>query len=169
MERLDEQGEVVQEAIGDALCLTLCHADGEAVAQVEATQGVAAVDALSGEYMLRMTDSDASRLGVQPESRVFALPSAQETIVFASERTRVILSSVDENGAPAAGAVYQLTDGAGARFEVTCDGDGMAVSPLLTPGEVIVETLDAPQGYADAAALSVTAAAGEAAHATVVH
>lgn len=168
-ERLDEQGETVQETMDGALRLTLCRADGEAVAQIDAAQGLAAVEALSGEYTLRLSDSDAQKLGVQPESGVFALPSAQETVVFTAERTRVVLSSVDENGAPAAGAVYQLTDGAGARFEVTCDEDGMAVSPLLTPGEVTVETLDAPQGYADAAALSVTAEAGRAAHAVLVH
>ena len=169
MERLDEQGEIVQEAMSEALHLTLYRADGEAVAQLDSAEGLATVDALSGEYTLRMTDSDAVRLSVQPESRVFALPSAQETIVFASERARVILSSVDENGAPAAGAVYQLTDGAGARFEVACDEDGMAVSPLLTPGEVRVETLDAPQGHAGASPLSVTAEAGAATRATVVH
>lgn len=169
LEQLDEQGETVQETMGDALRLTLCGMDGEAAAIVDAAQGMAIVEALSGEYTLRMEESDAARLGVLPESRVFALPSAQETVVFASERARVLLASVDENGAPAAGAVYQLTDGAGARYEVICDEDGLAVSPMLTPGEVTVETLDAPQGYADAAPISVMAQAGEAAHVTVTH
>ncbi|MGN0774933.1 MAG: SdrD B-like domain-containing protein, partial [Candidatus Ventricola sp.] len=169
IERLNEQGEVEQETMSEALVLTLQNAGGEAVAQMDAAQGLATVDALSGEYVLRMSESDAARLGVQPVSRAFALPSAQETIVFVSERTRVILSSVDENGAPAAGAVYQLTDGAGVRYEVACDEDGMAVSPLLLPGEVTVETLDAPQGHAGAAAQTVTAEAGKAARVTIVH
>ncbi|MGN1368773.1 MAG: SdrD B-like domain-containing protein [Aristaeellaceae bacterium] len=169
IEHLNEQGEIDQETMGEALTLTLLDAHGEAAAQIEAAQGMAAVDALSGEYTLSMTEHDAARLGVQPVSRVFALPSAQETIVFASDRARVILCSVDENGASAAGAVYQLTDSTGARFEVACDEDGMAVSPLLTPGEVRVETLDAPQGHAGAAAQTVTAEAGEAVRAEVVH
>lgn len=169
LERLDEQGETVQETMGDALRLTLCGAGGEAVASVDAADGAATVEALSGEYTLRLEESDAARLGVLPESRVFALPSAQETIVFAPDRARLILASVDENGAPAAGAVYQLTDGAGAHMEVTCDEDGMAVSPLLVPGEVTVETLDAPQGHAEAEAVCVTVQAGEAAHVTVAH
>ncbi len=165
----DEQGEAAQETMSETLTLTLMTEQGEAAARIEAAQGLAEVDALSGEYTLSMTEKDAARLGVQPVSRVFAMPSAQETIVFVSDRARVILSSVDENGAPAAGAVYQLTDGAGARYEVTCDEDGMAVSPLLAPGDVAVETLDAPQGYAIAAQKTVTAQPGEAVRVTVAH
>lgn len=166
---IDEQGETVLETLDAALTLTLMNEQGEAVAQVEAAQGGAVVEALRGVYTLRMNESDAARLGVQRDSLAFELPSREESVVFAAESTRVILASVDENGDPAPGAVYQMTDSAGARYEVACDADGMAVSPLLAAGEVTVETLDAPEGYADAAACTVTANPGEAARISMVH
>ena len=166
---IDEQGKAVLETLDAALTLTLVNEQGEAVAQVEAAQGGAAVEALRGVYTLRMNESDAARLGVQRDSQAFELPSREESVVFAAESTRVILASVDENGDPAPGAVYQMTDSAGARYEVACDADGMAVSPLLAAGEVTVETLDAPEGYADAAACTVTANPGEAARISMVH
>lgn len=166
---IDEQGETVLETLEAALTLTLVNEQGEAVAQVEAAQGGVDVEALRGVYTLRMNEGDAARWGVRRDSQAFELPSREESVVFASESTRVILTSVDENGDPAPGAVYQMTDSAGTRHEVACDADGMAVSPLLAAGEVTVETLDAPEGYADAAACTMTANPGEAAHLSMVH
>ncbi len=169
IEQLDEQGQAQQEAMGESLTLTLEDEAGAAVAQVETALGIASIEALSGTYTLRMEERDAHELGVQPVSRPFTLPSVQETIVFPSESTRILISSVDETDAPAGGAVYQLTDCTGARFEVTCDADGMAVSPLLAVGDVTVETLDAPAGHAKADAQTVQAKAGEAVRAVIAH
>ncbi|MBQ4265575.1 MAG: carboxypeptidase regulatory-like domain-containing protein [Clostridia bacterium] len=168
-ESLNEQGEIMQQPISEALRLTLIAADGTAAAELEALQGNVRVEALSGEYALSMLEADAVRLGLQRVSETFELPSDAEAISFASENTRLILSSVDENGEPAAGAVYQLTDSTGARFEVTCDKDGMAVTPLLSPGVVLVETLDAPAGHAPAAQHSVLAEAGVASRVQIKH
>ena len=45
-----------------------------------------------------MDESDAQKLGIQSVSAVFDMPSDEETIRFAAESTRLVLSSVDENG-----------------------------------------------------------------------
>ena len=168
-ESLDEQGEIVQQPVGESLILSLIDADGTVAAELEATQGMVQVEALSGTYTLAMREANAAAMGLQMLSRPFEIPSESETIVFVSENTRIILSSVNEHGEPAAGGVYQLTDSTGARFEVACDEDGMAVTPLLAPGMVAVETLDAPAGHAPAAQQNMIAEAGVASRMQMVH
>lgn len=168
-EEIDESGALVQNALGDAIALTLLDAQGQDVALVNSVSGSVNVEALSGSYTLRMGDDDAQRFGVQPVSFAFDLPSAQDTIRFPAEQTRLLLSSVNEHGDIAPGAAYQITDSVGNRFEVLCDADGIAVTPLLVPGEVRIETLDAPAGHADAQWMTAQAMAGEAAHVQIMH
>ncbi|MBQ7885633.1 MAG: hypothetical protein IJ313_01925 [Clostridia bacterium] len=168
-EAIDENGALIQNAMGEAIALTLVDSQGQDVAQLESLLGIVTVEALSGEYRLRMSDQDAQRLGVQTVSAPLNLPSEQDTIRFPAEQTRLLLSAVNERGDIAAGAAYQITDSVGARHEVICDEDGMAVTPLLAPGEVQIETLDAPAGHAAAQAMTVQAAAGEAAHVQILH
>ncbi|MBQ8617589.1 MAG: hypothetical protein IJ418_08735 [Clostridia bacterium] len=168
-EEIDESGALIQNALGEALALTLVNMQGEEIAQMESTLGIVTVEALSGQYALVMRDQDAHRLGVQSVSQAFELPSPQDTIRFPAEQTRMKLFAVSESGDIAAGAAYQLTDSVGARFEVVCDEDGMAVTPLLAPGDVRIEMLDAPAGHAPAAPMTVQAIAGEAVHVQIVH
>lgn len=168
-EMIDENGALVQGAMGEAMTLTLVDSHGQELGQLESVLGIVSVEALSGQYMLRMGDQDAQRFGVQPMSALFDLPSEQDTISFPAEHTRLVLSSVDERGEIAAGAVYQLTDSVGARYEVSCDADGMAVTPPLAPGDVRIETLDAPEGHASAQVMNAQAVSATAAHVQIVH
>ena len=168
-ETIDENGVIIQRSLAENVSLTLIDAHGQNVALAELMQGIVTVEALSGEYMLCMSNQDAQRLGVQPTSVPFVLPSQQDVIRFPAEQTRLILSSVNEHGDVAAGAVYQLTDSVGARHEVICDADGMAVTPLLAPGEVHIETLDAPAGHALAASMTVVATAAKPEHIQILH
>lgn len=168
-ETIDEEGALVQSAVGDALSLTLVDLQGQDVAQLESTLGIVTVEALSGAYQLLMDDRDAQQLGVQPASAVFDLPSRQDTIRFPAEQTRLRISSVNENGDIAAGAAYQITDSVGARHEVVGDADGLIVTPLIAPGEVQIETLDAPAAHAPAQSVTAYAVAGEAVSVQIVH
>ncbi len=168
-EQIDETGDLIQNPLGETLALTLMNTQGQAIGQMESMAGIVTVEALSGEYVLSMSDQDARRLGVQPVSLAFDLPSQQDTIRFPAEQTRMKLFAVNERGDIAAGAAYQLTDSVGARYEVVCDEDGMAVTPLLALGEVRIETLDAPAGHAPAFAVTAQAIAGEAADVQIVH
>ncbi len=166
---IGEAGDVQQTVLDKSIALTLEDENGQTVAELDATDGAVSVEALSGSYRLRMKEKDAGKLGVQPVSGLFALPSDEEAIVFAADSTRLMIASIDENGAPAPGAVYKLTDSTGKRYEVSCDADGMAVTPLLAVGEVTVETLEAPQAHSAAQALTVSAVSGEAASVQIVH
>ena len=168
-ESIDENGELVQNVISDALPLTLVDMQGQAVAWMDSVLGIATVEALSGEYTLHMEEKDAQRLGLQSASAVFTLPSDQDTIRFAAENTRLILTAVNEQGEPAGNAAYLLTDSIGTRCEVVCDEDGIAVTPLLTPGEVTIETLEQPQGHAPAQTVRAYALTGEAAKVQIIH
>ncbi len=167
---IDEQGELQNRRLEHDVALALTDESGNAAAQLQAQDGYAEVEALSGDYTLVMDGGDAKKLGLQAASGVFALPSDEEAVVFASSRTRVLLASVDENGAPAPGAVYAVTDSEGNRSTVTCDEDGMAVTPLLAVGGMTIETLMVPDGH-DLPQETVTAyaAAGELARVDIVH
>ena len=169
IETIDESGSVVQEAVGEALQLNLVDAHGQDAAQMDSLLGIVTVEALSGEYRLRMSEKDAQRLGVQPISAVFELPSEQDVIRFPGEQTRLRIFSVNERGEVAPSAAYQITDSVGQRCEVICDEDGLAVTPLLAPGEVIIETLDAPQGHAPAEHVVAQAVSSEAAQVQILH
>lgn len=149
--------------------LTLVGETGEELGAVQAGDGAALVEALSGTYRLRMPQEDAARLGVQAESEAFELPGSGESIVFSGVMTRLIILGVDENEAPVGGAVYAVTDEAGNSIEVTTDDSGLAVTPLLTAGTLTVETVTAPVAHDAAFAATVTANAGEAARVTLVH
>ena len=167
---IDEQGELQTRRLERDVALTLTDEKGNVAAQLQAQDGYAAVEALSGAYTLVMDSGDAKKLGLLAASGVFELPSDEEAVVFASNLTRVLLVSSDENGAPAPGAVYAVTDSKGARSTVTCDADGMAITPPIAVGEITIETLMAPDGH-DMPQEPVTAmaAAGEAARVDIVH
>lgn len=168
-ESVDGNGEVVQNALGESLSLVLRDAQGQETAVVDSLLGIVTIEALSGQYTLHVNESDAQRLGIQSSSAAFDMPTDAEVIRFPADHTRLVLSAVDENGLPAPGGAYQLTDSVGMRFEVVCDEDGMAVTPLMAPGEVVMETLDAPAGHAAAAPTSVLSVAGQAASVRIYH
>ena len=159
---VDERGETQLRAIDEALELTLVDHSGREAAQVLAAGGEVPVDALSGSYTLMMDDKDALRLGVLAASEVFELPGAEDAVVFPSGRARLLLSSLNENGMAAPGAVYAVTDSTGERFEIVCDEDGMAVTPLLEPGYVSIETISSPEAHDAAPAVMAEAVAGRA-------
>ena len=166
---VDERGETVRRAVEQPLELTLLDGSGLPLTQVQSAGGEVTIDTLSGMYALEMDMEDAAGLGALPVSGLFALPSAEEAVVFASDRARLMLLSEDENGAPVAGAAYIVTDSAGSRLEVTCDEDGMAVTPPLAPGQVTIETGRAPLGHDATETVLAEAAAGEAVRVRIAH
>lgn len=167
---IGEDGGLQTHRLEKDVSLTLTDEQGNAVGQLQSQDGYVSVEALSGRYTLTVDGGDAKKLGIQTASGVFALPSNEEAVVFASDRTRVLIASVDENGAPAAGAVYSVTDSEGERSTVVCDADGMAITPLLAVGEIAIETKMAPDGHdMPQEPVSILAAAGEAARVEIVH
>ena len=164
-----EDGSLQTQALDAQVDLTLVGQTGETLGAVQAADGAALVEALTGTYRLRMPQEEATRLGVMAESEAFELPGSSESVVFSGIMTRLILSGVDENDVPVGGAVYAVTDGAGTRVEVTTDDSGLAVTPLLAAGTLTVETVTPPQAHDAAFAATVTANAGEAARVTLVH
>lgn len=167
--QVGEDGQTQYQKIEGEMTVALLDEDDVEVQALAVSGGRVSFEALSGEYTLRMPDKMADRLGVQPVSGLFALPSQEEAVVFASERTRVIISSVDEEGNPVSGAQYTLTDSTGARHDVTCDEDGMAVSEAMLAGSVRIETREAPAHHAQAETAEVQAPAGEALRVEMVH
>ena len=168
-QRLDERAQKQEARIEGGLNLELIDMQGSVIAQLDAKNGQADVEALSGTYALRMDARKAQKLGVQQTSEVFSLPSQEEAVVFPASEARMIIASVDENGEPVTGACYVITDSSGKRSEAESDADGLAVSGLLVPGEITIETKRAPEGH-DAAQTAVSAAmAGEAAHISMTH
>ncbi len=168
-QQIGNQGEIEEMMLAGAPELTLLDAQGREVAPVQAENSEALIEALSGEYMLRMDARTADELGLSQTSRVFTLPSDEETIVFASAGSRLILVSVDHNGEPVAGASYSVMDITGMEVTVNADADAQAVTPLLAPGEMRIETVSAPADHDEAQVLSVTAEAGEAVRVQVMH
>ena len=168
---IDEEGERQETTLGDALTADLLTADGGklAVDDVQMQDGGVSLEALSGTYVLSLTDGEAARLGVLPQSEPFTLPSREETIVFASTQTRLVLHSVDEDGNAIAGATYGVTDSTGHSYTVTTDEDGRAVTPLMAAGEAAVTTQGAPEGYDVAEQTACVLTAGEAGEISLVH
>ena len=166
---LDQQGDRIGARIEDDLALELVNAQGETIAQLKAKDGLATIEALSGVYCLRMDARRAEKLEVQQTSGLFMLPAQEDTIEFASSRARIAIAAADESGEPVSGAAYTLIDSTGARYELDCDEDGMAVSQLLSPGEVRIRTKKAPQHHDEAEDRVVTAEAGETTDVQMTH
>ena len=164
-----ENGETQTQPLDGAELFTLVDGDGEALGQVQAEDGYVSVEALTGTYALRMDEEMAAKLGVSPVSEAFTLPDTREGIAFTGVESRLILTSVDENGAPVAGAVYAVTDAAGTRVEVTTDESGMAVTPLLAAGEMKVETVSAPREHDAAPDEVVSVQPGQAQRVELTH
>ena len=168
--QVDEQGDAQYAVIGEALELTLLDGEGKAAAQLNAENGRAEIEALSGSYTLAMEEKMAAKLGVLPVSGVFELPSDEENVIFSGDRARLMIAAVDENGKPVAGGRYAVTDSEGSRYEILCDEDGLAVTPLAAAGEATVETLQAPKGYdGTGSVMTAQLAAGSAAHMEIEH
>lgn len=168
--QVDEHGDAQYAVIEDTLEMALLDGEGKHIALLKADGGRIEIEALSGSYTLTMEENMAAKLGVQPVSGVFELPSDEENVVFGGARARLMIAAVDENGNPVAGGQYAVTDSEGKRHEVVCDEDGLAVTPLMAAGEAMVETMKAPKGY-DSAAGAMTAQlhAGSAAYMEIEH
>ena len=158
--QIGEDGEAVETALTDPLDLQLVDSNGEVLSEIRNDRGLVTIEALTGEYTLCMDEKAAARLGVQPQSAAFLLPSGEERIVFPSSTARLILTSVDDHGMPVSGAVYVVTDADGRQFEVTTDENGEAVTPALASGDVTIVTAHAPQDHDAAPDMVVTAEAG---------
>lgn len=157
-------------AVQEEITVDLCAVDGTIVTgDIPLEDGGVTVEALSGEYVLRLAEKDAAGLDVLPQSEPFELPGREETVVFESTQTRLMLRSVDENGSAIAGAAYTVTDSNGHSYSVTTDDAGTAVTPLMALGEATIRTQRAPEGYDDAAQVQAQAAAGEAAQVELLH
>ena len=100
---------------------------------------------------------------------MFALPGEEAAVVFASAGARLILVSVDENGEPVFGAKYSVMDSTGMEALAAADADAQAVTALLTPGEMRIETIAAPENHDEAQVVTVVAGAGEAQRVQIVH
>ena len=167
---IGEDGARQETAVQEEITVDLCMADGTIVTgDIPLEDGGVTVEALSGEYVLRLAEKDAAGLDVLPQSEPFELPGREETVVFESTQTRLMLRSVDENGSAIAGAAYTVTDSNGHSYSVTTDDAGTAVTPLMALGEATIRTQRAPEGYDDAAQVQAQAAAGEAAQVELLH
>ena len=167
--QIGEDGRTLETALAQQTHLQLMDESGAAVMDIFAENGAAAVTALTGTYTLRMEEKDARNLGVLSESLPFELPSAQESVVFPSSSTRLILTSTDENGTPVSGAVYSVTDSTGKAFEMTTDENGEAVTPLIAAGEVTIATVQPPLDHDNGETMILTALAGGAADVQIAH
>lgn len=165
---ISETGDVVETRLEKPLLLELAEEGGQVLGRVEARDGYARVEAVKGNYVLRMTQSDADELGVMPQSETFTLPAEGEALAFDAAMTRMVIASVDENGKPVSGAVYTVEEGT-RTHTVTTNEEGVAVTPLLWPGEVTVTTQTAPSGYDISTPITITARQGEAVRAEIRH
>lgn len=165
----DDQGRMQETLLGGDIELELLDEAGQVAASVDARDGLADVEALSGVYTLRMTAEQAKALGVQPVSEVFELPAQSEAVTFVGDRARLILASVDENGMPVPGAQYRIFDSEGAALVIDTDESGEVVTPLLPAGQVNIQTNTAPDAHDTAEDMTVTAIAGQATRVTLVH
>lgn len=177
-EQVNEEGESEQTLLTALEHVQLVDAQGVGVYDLPTVAGSVTVEALSGTYTLRMEDHLAAQLGVQAQSQPFELPSDEESIAFASTSTRLVITSVDENGAPIAGesyaqdgmaAVYSVEDAFGAHYNVTANADGEAVTPLIPAGEVRVKTVQPPAQYDEAEEKQLYVTGGSAAHVQMAH
>ena len=168
---IDENGARQETTLSEALTAELLTAEGNRLAEddVQLQDGGVSLEALSGSYVLSLSDGDAAKLGILPQSEPFTLPSAEESIVFAAVQTRLVLHSVDQDGNAVAGAQYAVTDSAGHSYAVTTDETGRAVTPLLAAGGAVVATQSAPEGYDRAEQTAVSAVSGEVTEINLVH
>ena len=167
--RLGDDGEDVQARIDSAAELELVGEDGAVEAELSAEGGYVQVEALSGAYTLRMDGRLAAELGVQAESEPFELPAQGAAVVFADRGARLRLVGVDTDGAPAAGAVYAVTDSAGRTVQAVCDESGEAVTERIAAGEATVVTVTAPENHDAAQPVTVQASAGETVRVEIAH
>lgn len=95
---IGEDGARQETAVQEEITVDLCAVDGTIVTgDIPLEDGGVTVEALSGEYVLRLAEKDAAGLDVLPQSEPFELPGREETVVFESTQTRLMLRSVDEN------------------------------------------------------------------------
>lgn len=168
---VDDHGEKQETTLTDEIHAELVNAaDGSVVASGLISEKESLnLEALSGSYVLRLSKKDAARLDVMRDSAVFDLPTEEETIVFVSDKARLMLHSEDENGAAISGGVYRVTDSHGHSYTVTTDENGMAVTPKMAAGTATIATKTAPQDYDAAAETVVQAVEGEAADVRIIH
>lgn len=166
---IDGDGESVYLPLSGREDYELIDEFGNVVSQVSSQDGRIHVEALSGRYVLRLDEGHAKKAGILAESDVFELPVRDEAIVFKANKTRLVIASVDENGAPIPGAVYEVTDNEGTSALVECGDIGEAVTPPLAVGQVYVKMISAPEGHDASADGFVSAAAGEAVRISISH
>ena len=167
--QIGETGETQQTRVEGVESVQLLDESGAVVAELLPEEGYVSVHALTGVYTLRMSEKDAKKLGVMAQSLPFELPSVEESISFPSVSTRMILTSVDENGTPVAGAVYSVMDSEGKRFDVETDETGEAVTPLMAAGEAHILTIQAPAAHDEAQETVAVADVGSAVRVQMVH
>lgn len=176
--QVGETGEVTLNRIDGAEHVQLIAEDGTVASELTVENGQVSIEALSGTYTLRLEENQAEQFGVMAESVPFTLPAEEESIVFASTSTRLVLTAVSDLGTPITtvpqalaeqGAVYTVVDSTGKQYEVAVDENGEAVTPLMRVGEIRIETAQAPMAHTDAEEVTVTATAGEATRVQIVH
>ena len=167
---IDEDGVRVETTMQENCTVDLLTAEGTLAAEhIQSDDGRVKLEALSGTYVLRLTQSDAAKLGVQTESEPFELPGRAEAVCFEAAQTRLVLHSVDENGNALADVTYAVTDSTGHSYIVTTDETGRAVTPLLAAGTADIITQSAPKNHDDAPQTAAEAVTGEAAEITLAH
>ncbi len=159
---LDDAGERITSGIPGEMTLDVLDERGETVAQVDTRDGMVTLNMLSGVYTLRMDEESAKNLHVGGLSRAVELPSSSAAVYFPAQNARLLLRSVDEQGALLSGAQYSITDGAGNTSIAWTDSNGAAVTGSLFPGEIEVVCLSAPAGHDMAAATRLHVEAGDA-------
>lgn len=167
----DEDGEQTETALTNDFTIQLVSADDKSkvMQTLEASRGQVEVEAPNGQYVFRLNDRDAASLNVQNESEVFTLPAQQEAVAFSDNNARLIIRSINENGAPVGGAVYTVSDSSGKTYTVETDENGEAATPLISAGETIVRTKQSPANCDTAEEIRVQAVGGQAADVQMMH
>lgn len=153
------------------------------------TEGNAVIDAATGAAMTVMTDEQAQVTLTLPQGAYILypdeeqeaiaqyatgglyveLPAADDVLALPWARTRIVVSATDEEGARLSGAVYLLTDAAGAVRELSAGDTGRAVSELLSPGDYELTCQKAPGGYAASLPQRLTVEPGPALQVHMTH
>ena len=168
--RINDDGSYKEDILTDAIALTLFDTNGNDIGTFHAEKGKVLLSAANGFYMVRMDEDVAEELGLQEVSDSFSLSEeTNDRIVFRQDTARIIVQSRDRDGLPLTGGVYRISGAGGTEQTVVSDATGRGVSMPILPGQIRIETITSPDGYAETESMTVTAEAGVVTNAVLTH
>lgn len=137
-------GQILNDVTGSPVISATVTADSAAAGQATAGQALSAVTDQEGRFILWTSTTPlkitVEAVGYEPTAAEF---SADADLSVGLKPKGVVVTVLDSAGQPLSGARVQ-----GPRSEATTDAQGLALLPLLEPGEVFTATVD---GFAAAA------------------